>query len=370
MHTHDEDAMLRYIEAEPEFIREIVGDRKRYTAAFVEHFLKHPVKRVYLSGNGSPHSVCEVAGMCMEALLGVEASSSLPAILNRHKPFNAGGVYRPEEMLLICPAQTGRTAGPIESARRARAAGIPVLCTTLAPDGVLARESDIVIEKPTGYEESFPESKGHVASMTILLLCAVEAAHALGRMDEETYGRCLDGFSRLPGSCERAIAAAKAWYAVHRETMLAADAYRFVGYGPCWGMLQESCLKILETTRKPSMAYELEEFLHGSGYGVKEDSVVFFVCAEDGPERERAQEIYRWFAGKSRNCVLVTSSRTPGRRPNWLVSDFLDLPFVSAVEYLIPFQVLSHLTARDMGLSTLTQAYPEIFTELHAIVET
>ena len=31
MHTHDEDAMLRYIEAEPEFIREIVGDRKRYT---------------------------------------------------------------------------------------------------------------------------------------------------------------------------------------------------------------------------------------------------------------------------------------------------------------------------------------------------
>ena len=31
--------------------------------------------------------------------------------------------------------------------------------------------------------------------------------------------------------------------------------------------------------------------------------------------------------------------------------------------------VLSHLTARELGLSTLTQAYPEIFTELHAIVE-
>lgn len=158
----DENTMLRYIEAEPDDIRRIVRDRERYTAAFVKHFLSHPVKRVYLSGNGSPHSVCVVAGMCMERLLGVEASSSLPAVLNRHTPFNANGVYRPEEMLLICPAQTGRTTGPIESARLARAAGIPVLCTTLSPGGALARECDIVIEKPTGFEESFPESRGHV----------------------------------------------------------------------------------------------------------------------------------------------------------------------------------------------------------------
>ena len=365
----DENTMLRYIEAEPDDIRRIVRDRERYTAAFVKHFLSHPVKRVYLSGNGSPHSVCVVAGMCMERLLGVEASSSLPAVLNRHAPFNANGVYRPEEMLLICPAQTGRTTGPIESARLARAAGIPVLCTTLSPGGALARECDIVIEKPTGFEESFPESRGHVASMVILLLCAVEAARALGRLDADEYRRWMDGFERLPESCGRAADAAKAWYADHRGMMLAADAYRFVGYGPCYGTLQESCLKILETTRRPSMAYELEEFLHGSGYGVKEDSVVFFVCAEDGPERERAREIYRWFAKKSKNCVLVCSGRTPGRQPNWLVSDFLDLPLLSAVEYLVPFQVLSHLTARELGLSTLTQAYPEIFTELHAIVE-
>ena len=104
----DENTMLRYIEAEPDDIRRIVRDRERYTAAFVKHFLSHPVKRVYLSGNGSPHSVCVVAGMCMERLLGVEASSSLPAVLNRHTPFNANGVYRPEEMLLICRSAPGR----------------------------------------------------------------------------------------------------------------------------------------------------------------------------------------------------------------------------------------------------------------------
>lgn len=75
------------------------------------------------------------------------------------------------------------------------------------------------------------------------------------------------------------------------------------------------------------MAYELEEFLHGSGYGVKEDSVVFFVCAEDGPERERAREIYRWFAKKSKNCVLVCSGRTPGGSPTGWSATFSTCPF-------------------------------------------
>lgn len=365
----DENTMLRYIEAEPDDIRRIVRDRERYTAAFVKHFLSHPVKRVYLSGNGSPHSVCVVAGMCMERLLGVEASSSLPAVLNRHTPFNANGVYRPEEMLLICPAQTGRTTGPIESARLARAAGIPVLCTTLSPGGALARECDIVIEKPTGFEESFPESRGHVASMVILLLCAVEAARALGRLDADEYRRWMDGFERLPESCGRAADAAKAWYADHRGMMLAAGRLPLCGVRP---LLRDAPGVLPEDPRDHPQALD----------GLRAGGV---------PPRQRLRRqgglgrLFRLRRGRPRagtgagNLPVVCEKEQklrarlfgahPRRQPNWLVSDFLDLPFLSAVEYLVPFQVLSHLTARELGLSTLTQAYPEIFTELHAIVE-
>ncbi|MFR9189265.1 MAG: hypothetical protein ACLVL7_02695 [Anaerotruncus massiliensis (ex Togo et al. 2019)] len=86
----------------------------------------------------------------MERLLGVEASSSLPAVLNRHTPFNANGVYRPEEMLLICPAQTGRTTGPIESARPRGRRGSPCSarpCRPAAPSRGSATSSS---KKPTG----------------------------------------------------------------------------------------------------------------------------------------------------------------------------------------------------------------------------
>ena len=42
------------------------------------------------------------------------------------------------------------------------------------------------------------------------------------------------------------------------------------------------------------------------------------------------------------------------------LSDFLDKEYLTALEYIIPFQVLAHLTAMDLGLSTI-YSYREIF---------
>ena len=364
----NENAMMDCIKAEPDVIREILDNREYYCGDFVKHFMTHPVKRVYLSGHGSPYNAGVVVGFMMEKLLKVEAATSYPTLFMNHSGFNVNGMYEPEEMLVICPAQSGRTRGPVYVARKAREMGIPVICTTLLRDGVLARECDIVIEKRSGDEESFPETKGHVASMAILMLCVVEAAYALGRTLKSEYDGYLEAFESLPRSVALAAERTLSWYEAHRQVLLEAGSFTFLGYGANYATAVEGGLKLLETTLKPCMSYECEEFMHGQNQPVKEGSVLFFLCPRE-PERDRMDELVQWCRRHTHNCFMVASPDDPVTDVHSIVSDFVECEFLTAIEYLIPFQVLSHVAARDMGLSSVVANHDDAGKELNVRFE-
>ena len=364
----NENAMMDCIKAEPDVIKEILDNREYYCGDFVKHFMTHPVKRVYLSGHGSPYNAGVVVGFMMEKLLKVEATTSYPTLFMNHSGFNVNGMYEPEEMLVICPAQSGRTRGPVYVARKAREMGIPVICTTLLRDGVLARECDIVIEKRSGDEESFPETKGHVASMAILMLCVVEAAYALGRILKSEYDGYLEAFESLPRSVALAAERTLSWYEAHRQVLLEAGSFTFLGYGANYATAVEGGLKLLETTLKPCMSYECEEFMHGQNQPVKEESVLFFLCPRE-PERDRMDELVQWCRRHTHNCFMVASPDDPVTDAHSIVSDFVECEFLTAIEYLIPFQVLSHVAARDMGLSSVVANHDDAGKELNVRFE-
>ncbi len=365
----NENVMMDYITEEPGYIRQIFADRERYAADFVRLFTEKDIKRVYFSGSGSPHIVGKIASLFFKTILKVEASCEPPAILNNHEGFNCAGIFRPDEMALICPAQTGRTTGPVNSARLARKKGISVVSLTLDPNGMQAKESDIIIVKPTGAEESFPESKGFAASLAILMLCAVEAAHALGRISEKEYAKYNDAFARMPEACEKAIDAANNWVEKHGELIKSADSFRFVGYGTGYCVAQEAMLKTVESVRKACMPFETEEYVHGNVMELKEDSVTFFISAEESLEKERLIEVLKWCRKHSRNCVLVSDTCTSAADGLSLTWDMLGVPYLNAIELLIPFQVIAHRGALLTGNSTLVAPYPDAIREMHGFYE-
>ena len=71
-------------------------------------------------------------------------------------------------------------------------------------------------------------------------------------------------------------------------------------------------------------------------------------------------ELYQYCRGVSRRCILIAAEGAPLADGNALLSDFLDKEYLTALEYIIPFQVLAHLTAMDMGLSTI-YSYRELY---------
>ena len=344
--------MLGYIKEEPALFRALLADRENLTRDFVQLFLTHDFKRIYFSGSGSPSHVSLVGKYAAVKLLKIEASYSYPGLFNYHEGFNIGGKYKPEEMLLICPAESGRTKGPVIAARKAKELGIPVVSTTLFPDGVLARESTVVIPKPYEKEKALPSTKGHSAGLFIILLCILDAAKAIGSISAEEYDSYMADMAALADSCRSACEAAIAWFDAHQDIVMCADKYRIIGYGANYSTTLETALKFIESHQRPTMAYELEEFMHGPIRTVHKDDVLFFLLAEDGPEKDRMLDLFHVMRKLTDNCVLVQSSADAFTDPLSLTFDAVNRELLSAVEYMVPMQVLAYLIMDHLGFDS------------------
>lgn len=355
MKTKVSEVMLEEIKEESTLFNEILKDRLTITRDFVNLFKSHNFKRIYFSGSGSPSHVAFILKYASTKLLNIESTCSFPALFNNHEDFNVGGKYRPEEMLLICPAESGRTKGPVYSARKAKELGISVVCTTLNPKGVLAKECDVVIEKPSGHEFALPSTKGHSTGLFILLLCVVEAAQAIGSISKDEYDRYIAGFERLAESCNDAREKTLAWFVEHQKIAMLADKFRIIGYGANYGTAMETAIKFIESHGRPSLAYELEEFMHGPIRSVLKDDVIFFICAEDGLEKDRMIRLFKVMKQYTDNCVLVHSSNDSFTDPLEITFNAVNIDLLSTLEYLVPMQVLSFAISYHLGLDMTTR---------------
>jgi glucoselysine-6-phosphate deglycase len=343
-------AMLDEISEEPELFSRVLNDKEYYTKDFVQLFIGHTIKKIIFLGSGSPSHLSQTLKYAAIKLLKVDACCVLPSLFNHHQGFDPAGSYSPDEILLICPVESGRTKGPVLAARKARQLGIRCVCTTLNANGILAAESDVVLVKPSGEEKAPPTTKGHSTGLFMLLLCMVEAARAVGTISESEYTLYMQGFNGLVRTVRTAKEKSLKWFDANQKMMMKAANYWFLGYGANYGTTQEAVLKFIESHQKPTFGYELEEFLHGPLCAVKPDDVVFFLAAEHGPERERMLLLHSTMKKSYPHCVLVQTADGALRDPNALTLDSVNLEFLNCLEFLAAIQVLSFEIADKAGV--------------------
>ena len=358
--TDPAHAMMDEILEQPELLRQLVEQREQLTAPFVELVTSRRIKRVFFTGNGSPWYVgCSLMETAQD-LLGADASALPSAYFNRHAGLRIPEVYQPDEVLLICPAESGHSRGQVDAARAARAAGAAVGCTTLIPDGVLARDCDVVLPKPGGHEVAMATTKGQSIAILELLMCFVDAACALGRIGAEEHARYLHAFKELPANVAATIDASTRWFERNRDIVMAAEQFFILGYGPNWGTAQEAALKFYECHQRPTLALELEEGMHGPFRAVRKSDVVFFICAEEGEERYRALTLASALATYNDNRVCLRRADDPAMGPLDLPVFTSGMPFISTIEYLVPFQMLSYLISEAMGIDLSIPLVPAL----------
>lgn len=344
-------AMLNEIKEQPFLMGELFSRRKEITRSFVELVTTHNIKRIYLTGSGSPLYVANVLKYAAIKLLGVEASTCPAMLFNYHDHFNTD-VYRPDEMMLICPAESGMGKGQVKAERVAKSLGIHVVCTTWNLEGILGRECDITLPKIPPREVALATTKGQSMALLLVLMCFVDAAKALGRLSDDEYNRYLAAMEALPASLQSAIDNTLEWFNIHGDAVMASPLYRFIGYGSNIGTIEEAALKFVECNKRPALFYELEECMHGPIRSIRQNDVVFLLCTEDGHEKERMITLYEVIKTVTDHCFLIQSKKDEFQDLNGLSFDCSNVEFVNAIEYLIPMQILAFKVAEGLGLDT------------------
>ena len=348
-------ALLRAIADEPLLIRRLLKHKKELTEDFVQHFLTHSVKKVYFCAQASGTFVGNMLAPCMEQLLQVETEVCNPASFPAYFQFNINQLYKPDELLMLCPAHSGTTTGPIRMAQECKRLHIPVICTTVNSASPLAKLSDIVIGKCCGFEESFIETRTHMASLMIFFLCIIETAKQKKMLCEQDYTYYQQYFSRLSDSIDRIIRDTADWYKDHRELLQTKMVARYIGAGPYYAVAQEGGLKIAEAAAIASLVYEQEEFMHTGTTQIKKDSLLFLI-APSGVQETRMLELIRWCRLYSDYVILIAEHSHPLKDSKALLCHFQNDPYCSVMEYMVPFQMLAYLLAKDRGLSVVHAA--------------
>lgn len=348
---HAQD-MLKEIKEEASIFASILAEKEKYVSGFVKLFKSRNFKRIYLVGNGSPGWAAMTLKYAATDILKVDATYSTPGLFLHHDGFDVSGVYKKEEILLICPAESGRTKGPVLIARKAKELGIPVVSTTLEPEGVLAAESDVVIFKPSRREYGLPSTKGHSTGIFLFLLAFVEAAHETGRISEGEYGEYMAGLNRLPETVLNAYECTLEWFDRYMDLIMNCGRFHLLGYGANYGTVNEIVLKFVESHKKPSIAVELEEFMHGHIRSISSDELIVMICAEEGPERERMLKLYDLLIEEKvgMGCLLLHSTQDNFSKSLELTINATNVKYVNCLEYLVPLQILAFQISDHLGL--------------------
>lgn len=349
---------------QPDLLAGLRDTRDTWTRPFVNLCREHDFKRVLLVGNGSPYYAGRTLRYATEGLLGANVDPVMAGEFAFHGSFDCTGELSSEEVLLVCPAETGHSRGQVDAARRARHAGVSVVCTTLNPHGVLARECDVVLVKPGASERSIAATKNQTMALYMLLSCLVEAGHCLGRLGDGEYTRALHALDSVPDNVRETILISRDWYLGNRKRLLAAPGFFLIGYGSNYGTCLEGALKFLECHERPTQAVQLEETLHGPLRSLHRGDVVLLLSADAGPERDRMALLARQLPRYCDNVILVNSliqAMTPGSSIDGsLTIASSDEKDVCAIEYLVPLQVIATMLAEDRGIDLTIPKLPEL----------
>ena len=343
------NAMMEEIQEQKSLLEGLLKKREELCSEFVDLYQKHRFKKVYFVGNGSPYYAGYALSFAAEKFLKAEAEAIPAGIFLNHRNFNISKRYHADEILLVCPAESGHSKGQVDAARQAKKMGISVMSTTLNPTGILARSSDVVLTKPGKHEVAMAATKGQTMAIFMILLNFLEAAYAAGNIDQETYEHYSFACEKVPENIEKSIADTTLWFEKNKSRVLAAEKYFLLGYGANYATVQEAGLKFFECHGKPSIALELEESLHGPFRALGKKDMVFFLGTEACEEKKRMLRLAQAIEPYCENRVMIQKENAL-EKGDYLFIHSNDVEFVDTIEYLVPLQVLSYLIADSMHI--------------------
>ena len=353
--------MHEYIHESSAVIRKVIENRKEAVKGFVDYFDPEKCNTIHITGAGTSCYSGHSARRMMEKLLRKKVIVHYPIrFLDSEMFFDEGNI-------LIAISATGGSVSTIKAVDKAKRDGFYTLAATNAKDSEIAKYADDILFLDYGIEDVSPKSKSYITEMTILMLCAIEAARKWGYITEEEYEEKIAQMLRTADNLTPIAEAADAWYDLQSEEMKQAERMLVIGYDDNFGNIQEGALKILENGRFGVFWYELEEFMHGIYHSINPDCYMVYVMSQ-GPYAERILKLKDYCSGKTEHNFVIGNKKSGIKDKKAFLYDFVDDADFYTMEYIVPLQILSYRIAKDKGINPNVPSDPAFHQKMSSKV--
>lgn len=359
------DAM-EYIGETPDILSRIIEDQASVLQDCGKIFDRDGISEVILTGSGSSYNAAVGASVFAQKLLGIRVIPVYPVTVMEELDVVS------DKELVIGISQQGTSTAVIRALDAAGEKGYRTIAVTGEYDTEITKHGDAVLYVECGYEDAGATTKGYTATVLTLILLFLMAAEKTGRITGMQKAEYLSRLRRVTGNMPEILEESAGWCERTADKLVKSRDLMLITGSSMRASLLEGCLKFSETCRFPVRGYEAEEFMHGIYNAVTEDTDFLYMFPADGYEKKRMEKLYGYYGQKGYRQYAVNLPETvcpEGRSANVLRCHFVNDPDFSALEYMLPQQMLFVLASRARGIDLNLPKDPEFHKYMGSKIE-
>ncbi|WP_026314302.1 SIS domain-containing protein [Allofustis seminis] len=261
--------MLDYIKKEQE-VHQSILEKDLFENKLIDLNPKAP-RNVVIYATGSSANAAYGAYILMQEVLDVPIYIKEPSLSLHYDPLVD------DQTLILAISQGGHSYATIEMVKQLVKENRQVYVLTSDPDSPIAQVGAQVINLSMGIETMPYVTLGYTVTILVLWLMALTLAKKWQRIDDIQFAHYLEQIDRAIRQADMVIKSFDDWYSQHKQTLLAAKHFVFIGYGACYGIAREAETKLTETCHIPTHGHELEEYMHGPYLGLQKNDALFLL---------------------------------------------------------------------------------------------
>lgn len=301
------------------------------------------VDRVTLVACGTGFYACQVAKYWFEQIAGMPADVDIASEFRYRAPVLS------QRDLAVFVSQSGETADTLAALRHVKGRVAMTLGVVNVPTSSIARETDVALPILAGPEISVASTKGFTAQLQVLLLLALKAAVARGRLTPAALADHLSALRALPNLINQALDREPQMREIARHLAEARDIL-FLGRGTMYPLAMEGALKLKELSYIHAEGYAAGELKHGP-IALIDQHVPVVVLAPFDTLFDKTLSNMQEVMARQGQVFLIADARTlaaAGEVPHSMTMPEVS-PLLAPILYAIPAQMLAYHTALYRG---------------------
>ncbi|MEQ8918668.1 MAG: glutamine--fructose-6-phosphate transaminase (isomerizing) [Roseovarius sp.] len=302
------------------------------------------IERMSLVACGTAYFACLTAKYWFEQLAGLPVDVDIASEFRYREPPVSKGTAA------LFVSQSGETADTLAALRYCKGRAGQVLSVVNVPESSIARESDLALPILAGAEIGVASTKAFTCQLTVLLLLALKAAHARGRMDDARLSDLLSQLRALPATFNTAMEIDRDIRVVARD-LSAAQSALFLGRGLMYPLALEGALKLKEISYIHAEAYASGELKHGPIALIDETLPVIVMAPCDALFDKTVSNMQEVMA-RGGQILLISDAKgvAAAGEETWQTITVPDVnPVLAPILYALPAQLLAYHTAVAKG---------------------